>query len=210
LQNRAFAKPRNGNFAKGNFAHQRLPAFATSKKKSTFVARYSHMLDTLITSKTRVRLLVKFFINAANRGHMRGLAEEFNESTNAIRKELNNLSEAGYLEKENQQNRVSYRANIKHPLFGSLRDIVHKYLGLDRIVETVLSRMGEVQQVVLTGDYAEGRDSGTIEVTLVGAALNTDYLEQLAPKVEGLIGRKVNFTLSDTKLEEGLVLYEQE
>jgi len=168
-----------------------------------------YMLDTLITSKTRLRLLVKFFINAANRGHMRGLAEEFNESTNAIRKELNNLSEAGYLEKEAQQNRVSYRANVKHPLFGSLQGIVHKYLGLDRIVETVLSRMGDVEQVVLTGDYAEGRDSGLIEVTIVGKALNAEYLEQLAPKVEGVIGRKVEFMLSNQKINEGLILYEQ-
>ncbi len=167
------------------------------------------MLDSLITSKTRLRLLVKFFINAANRGHMRGLAEEFNESTNAIRKELNNLSEAGYLEKQAEQNRVSYRANIKHPLFDSLQGIVHKYLGLDRIVETVLSRMGDVEQVILTGDYAEGRDTGTIEVTIVGQSLNTDYLEQLAPKVEGVIGRKVVFALSDTSIGDGLLLYER-
>ena len=167
------------------------------------------MLDSLITSKTRLRLLVKFFINAANQGHMRGLADEFNESTNAIRRELNNLSDAGYLKKEAQRNRVSYRANTQHPLFDSLQDIVHKYLGLDRIVETVLQRMGEVDQVVLTGDYAEGRDSGTIEVTIVGPRLNADYLEQLAPKVEGIIHRKVAFTLSDEPPTGGLVLFEQ-
>lgn len=169
----------------------------------------TNMLDSLITSKTRLRLLVKFFINAANRGHMRGLADEFNESTNAIRRELNNLSDAGYLEKEAQRNRVSYRANTQHPLFGSLQDIVHKYLGLDRIVETVLQRMGEVDQVILTGDYAEGRDTGTIEVTIVGPRLNADYLEQLAPKVESIIHRKVAFTLSNQPLNEGLVLFEQ-
>lgn len=69
---------------------------------STFVTRYcsKNMLDTLITSKTRIRILVKFFINAANNGYLRGLAEEMNESTNSIRKELNSLSEAGYLEKK--------------------------------------------------------------------------------------------------------------
>ncbi|MSP85673.1 MAG: ArsR family transcriptional regulator, partial [Flavobacteriaceae bacterium] len=48
------------------------------------------MLKTLITSKTRLRILVKFFINSANHGHLRGLADEMQESTNAIRKELNN------------------------------------------------------------------------------------------------------------------------
>jgi len=179
---------------------------------STFVARFGVliMLDTLITSKTRLRLLVKFFVNAANRGHMRGLAEEFNESTNAIRKELNNLSEAGYLEKQADQNRVSYRANTQHPLFKSLQDIVHKYLGLDTIVAKVLDRMGDVRQVVLTGDYAEGRDSGTIDITIVGPALNTAYLAQLAPKVKDLVKREVRFTLSDRKVDRGLVLFERE
>ena len=167
------------------------------------------MLDSLITSKTRIRLLVKFFVSAANRGHMRGLAEEFNESTNAIRKELNNLSEAGYLEKQADQNRVTYRANVSHPLFGSLQNIVRKYLGLDTIVETVLGRMGDVEQVVLTGDYAEGRDSGTIKVTIVGNQLNEEYLEQLAPKVEGVIGRKVVFTLQQGAPAGGLVIYER-
>lgn len=206
-RNREVAKSRLCKTAK-----QQLRASAPlqpKKKRVLLLLDRKSMLDTLITSKTRLRLLVKFFINAGNRGHMRGLAEEFNESTNAIRKELNNLSEAGYLEKEAQQNRVSYRANIKHPLFGALQNIVHKYLGLDRIVETVLNRMGEVEQVVITGDYAEGRDSGTIEVTIVGKALNTDYLEQLAPKVESVIDRKVIFTLRDTKVDEALILFEQ-
>jgi predicted ArsR family transcriptional regulator len=69
------------------------------------------MLDSLITSKTRIRLLVKFFINAANAGYLRGLATEMNENTNAIRKELNNLSEAGYITREVLASKVMYRAN---------------------------------------------------------------------------------------------------
>jgi len=166
------------------------------------------MLDSLITSKTRLRLLVKFFINAANQGHMRGLAEEFNESTNAIRKELNNLSEAGYLEKQTIQNRIAYRANTKHPLFASLQNIVHKYLGLDTIVNRILDRMGDVQQVVLTGDYAEGRDTGLIEVTIVGQSLNETYLEQLAFKIYKTIGRRVHFTPLKAPVKKGLVLYQ--
>lgn len=166
------------------------------------------MLDSLITSKTRLRLLVKFFINAANQGHMRGLADEFNESTNAIRKELNNLSDAGYLEKRTIQNRIAYRANTKHPLFASLQNIVHKYLGLDTIVSRVLDRMGDVQQVVLTGDYAAGRDTGIIEVVIVGQTLNESYLEQLALKIDKTIGRQVRFTLQRTPMKKGLVLYQ--
>ena len=64
---------------------------------STFVAHNTNMLDSIITSKTRLKLLIKFFVSSTNKGYLRGIAEEFNESTNAIRKELNQLSDAGYL-----------------------------------------------------------------------------------------------------------------
>lgn len=168
------------------------------------------MLETLITSKTRLRLLVKFFVNEANRAHMRGLAGEFNESTNAIRKELNNLSEAGYLEKKAVGKRIDYRANTRHPLFDSLQGIVRKYLGLDAIVEHVLERMGDVREVWLVGDYAEGHDSGRIEVIVLGHGMNVEYGQQLAGKLEKLIGRKVDIQFgkpSDTVVEPRLLLF---
>lgn len=155
------------------------------------------MLETLITSKTRIRILVKFFINAANNGYLRGLAEEMHESTNAIRKELNNLSEAGYLDKEAEQNRVTYKANIKHPFFETLQKIVFQYIGLDSIIEMILARMGSVTQIVVLGDYAKGIDSGIIDVLIVGKELNEDYIDQLAIKIEQEIKRKVNFSVQN-------------
>jgi hypothetical protein len=166
------------------------------------------MLETLITSKTRIRILVKFFINAANNGHLRGLAEEMNESTNAIRKELNNLSEAGYLEKKAARNKVSYKANIQHPLFKTLQQIVYKHLGLDAIVDMILERMGDVKKIIILGDYANGIDSGTIEVLVIGDQLNESYIEKLASKIETEIKRKVIFTLNDDFFDSGLIIYE--
>ena len=49
------------------------------------------MLETLISSKTRLNLLIRFFLNLANKSHLRGIADDLNESTNSIRLELNNL-----------------------------------------------------------------------------------------------------------------------
>lgn len=166
------------------------------------------MLESLITSKTRIRILVKFFINVANNGYLRGLAEELNESTNSIRKELNNLEEAGYLEKEAIQNKVIYKANTKHPLFSILQTIVRQHIGLDAMVEMILQRMGSIEKVVITGDYANGKDSGTIEVTLVGKELNTEYIDQLGTKIENEIRRKVKFLIADAHNGEGMVIYE--
>ncbi len=168
------------------------------------------MLNQLITSKTRLRLLIKFFISQANRGYLNGLATEFNESTNSIRKELNHLSEAGYLEKFKDNNKVSYKANVSHPLFDVLQKVVFKHLGLEEIVERVLERMGPVQQILLVGDYAQGLDSGTVDVVLIGNQLNTEYIEALEEKVEDLIDRKVNFYLATkpNPNQTSILLYE--
>ncbi len=64
------------------------------------------MLGELITSKTRLRLMIKFFISQTNRGYLNGLATEMGESTNSIRKELNHLYGAGYLKKIKSDNKV--------------------------------------------------------------------------------------------------------
>lgn len=175
---------------------------------SFFIIIYKNMLETLITSKTRIRILVKFFINSATNGHLRGLAEEMHESTNAIRKELNNLFNAGYLVKETMQNRVNYKANAKHPLFLTLQKIVFQHIGLDAIVEMILERMGYVEKIIVIGDYANGIDSGTIEVVVVGDDLNTEYIIQLAPKIEKVIKRNVQFLLSSNFEDKGLIIYE--
>lgn len=167
------------------------------------------MLDSLITSKTRLRLLVKFFVNHHTQSHLRGLAEEFGESTNAIRKELNNLTQAGVLVKESDKNKISYKANTNHPFYTNIRDIIRKYLGLDKLLEQILERMGEVDQVMLVGDLSRGVDSGKIDVVVVGEDLNQDYIKGLKSRIEELIERKVVFTLSNDRYEEeGLVLFD--
>ena len=89
-----------------------------------------------------------------------------------------------------------------------MQQIVYKHLGLDAIIDMILARMGQVQQIVVLGDYANGIDSGVIEVLIVGKQLNADYIDQLALKIEDEIKRKVVFTLQDFPSENGLIIYE--
>ena len=160
------------------------------------------MLDSLITSKTRLRLLIKFFLNIANKGYLNGLANEFGESTNSVRKELNNLSSAGYLDKFSENNKVVYKANASHPLFKIIQRIVKKHLGIEEILETVLKRIGEVKKIIILGDYAEGIDSGHIEILIVGEKIREDYLKEITPKIEKKINRKVSFFVSNSILKQ--------
>ena len=165
------------------------------------------MLNSLITSKTRLKMLIKFFVNTANKGYLNGLANEFNESTNSIRKELNNLSAAGYLLKVKSDNKIIYNANKTHPLFKVLQKVVRQHLGIEDIIDSVLDNLGDVRCVAIVGDYAKGIDSGLIEVLLIGNIINTDYLKDLITKIENKITRKVSFKIVEVLPKECLVIY---
>lgn len=167
------------------------------------------MLQALITSKTRMRLLVKFFINVANTGYLRGLATEMQENTNAIRKELNNLSEAGFLIREEQDAKVMYRANASHPFFGVLQELVRKHLGIDQIIAHIFSRLGDVSKIYLVGDCAKGLDTGVIEVVVEGVHLNQDYLDQLIPKVSKELNKRIIIHTTSHFEGNGLLLFEK-
>jgi predicted nucleotidyltransferase len=148
------------------------------------------MLDSLITSKTRVKLLLKFFSNKQSKAYLRSLAEEFGESTNAVRYELNSLSEAGYLLSNENGRTIEYNANTEHPLYPELKKMVHKYLGLENIIENVIKKLGNVKLAFITGDYAKGKDTGIIDLVIVGE-INEENLQHLVDKAEVAIKRKI-------------------
>jgi DNA-binding transcriptional ArsR family regulator len=138
-------------------------------------------------------MLLKFFTNSASSAYLRGMAEEFGESTNAIRHELNNLSKAGYLISSEEGRTILYRANTAHPLFKEVKNLIHKYLGIDEIIENVVKKLGDLKAAYIIGDYAQGKDSGTIDLLLVGE-IDSEYLQVLLQKARNLIHRNVEVT----------------
>ena len=149
------------------------------------------MLDTLITSKTRLKLILKFFLNSSSRAHLRNLESEFGESTNAIRLELNKFEGAGLLTSEVKGNKKVFRANTSHPLFSDIHNILMKTIGFDQIIERVVTKLGNVESAYVTGDFARGIDNPIIDLVLVGPEINQEYLIRLVGKTEDLINRKI-------------------
>jgi len=175
------------------------------------------MIETLISSKTRVKMLLKFFLNSNSRGYLRGLENEFGESSNAIRVELNRFEKAGMLTSYLKGNKKYFQANKDHPLFSEVHNIVLKQIGFDTIINNVIERMGDVQKVYVTGDFSRGKDSKVIDLVFVGN-VDQEYLVQLIQKVEKLIGRKVRFMIFENEEKviwldesiEPLLLWENE
>ena len=163
------------------------------------------MLDLLISGKTRLKVLTKFFLAPEVYGHLRGLAEEFGESTNAIRLELNRFEQGGLLISGMEQNRKVFRANRNHPLFSDITSILRKHMGVDSLVEQLISRLGNVTSAYLLGDLALGRDADHLDLVLVGEGINLDYLDRLTTKAEKLISRRIKCTVLNQNEEESQI-----
>jgi DNA-binding transcriptional ArsR family regulator len=135
------------------------------------------------------------------KAYLRQLADEFGESTNSVRVELNRLTEAGILESEADGNVINYKAKESHPLFPEIRSIVSKMTGLDSIIEWVIQRLGDLDFAYIIGDYAKGKDSGVIDVILVGK-VDKLYLTELIEKAEDLVQRKIRYlVMNQVELE---------
>ncbi len=153
------------------------------------------MINTLITSQTRVKLLLKFFLNGRTRAHLRGLETEFGESSNSIRIELNRFEKAGLLLSLKDGNKKVFQSNPDHPLFNDIHSILLKETGIDWVIEKVVHRIGNLSEVYLTGDFARGKDSQVIELIMVGSEIDREYLAKKVHQAEELVGRKVSYVI---------------
>ena len=153
------------------------------------------MLNSLVTSKTRVKLLLKFFLNSNTKSYLRNLEQEFGESSNAIRIELNRLEGADLLRSEIAGNRKYFSANTNHPLFKDINNIVKNFVGIDKLIDRVINQIGNLQTAYITGDFAKGIDSQIIDLVLVGQNLETIQIEKLISKTENVIERKIRYLI---------------
>jgi hypothetical protein len=160
------------------------------------------LLEALITSKTRLKLLTKFFLNHETQAYLQELATEFGESSNGIRLELNHLTEAKLLTSQASGRTIVYQANKAHGLFDTIQDALRKNLGIDRVVELIIKRCGHIEAAWIVGDYARGVDSGLIDVVVLGKVNYDEFLDAIE-KTSHLIDRKIRYAvLNDTELKK--------
>jgi len=144
----------------------------------------------LIASKTRIKLLIRLFFNPETKSYLRELAKEFNVSSNSVREELNQLTRTELLTAQKSGRQVFYKANQEHPLFPELKSMVGKVMGIDQVIDSIVSRLGDIERAYLIDDYAEGKDTGIIDLVLVGN-IDQYHLNDLSRKTERYIKRKI-------------------
>ena len=142
-------------------------------------------------------MLTKLLLNPASKVYLRGLERDLGVSSNTVRLELNKLQEMHLIEAQEDSDNTkvkNYVVNQGHPMFKTLRGIIMQFVGLDQIVDQIIKKLGNLDQVYLTGDLAEGKNSPFVDLVIVG---NVDkvYMHQLIEKVEPLISKKIRVGL---------------
>lgn len=78
-------------------------------------------------------------------------------------------------------------ANTNHPLFSDIHNMLKKSYGIEQIA----SQIPNLQAAYLTGDFALGKDSQIIDLTLVGNHIDSSSIEAYVKNAEQLITRRI-------------------
>lgn len=155
------------------------------------------MLETLIRSKTRLNLLLRFFLNPGSSAYLRELSKELGTSTNSVRIELNRFEKAGLIRSSKIGNKKMYSVNTSSALYPEMQKLTFNYFGIDQIIERVIKKLVNVEAVYLTGDLAKGLDHPVADITLIGRNIDTAYLARLIEKVQKELGKKIRTLVYD-------------
>jgi predicted nucleotidyltransferase len=158
----------------------------------------------VLFGKTRQAVLGLLFERPGDSYYLRRLCQLTGISPGAMQTELRQLTACGLVERERDGNRVTYRANVTHPVHESLRDVVRKTCGIPSMLTTALLPLArEITFAALYGSMAKGSSHARsdVDVLLVGRVSLERALAALSP-LESQLGREISvrvFTREELK-----------
>ncbi|NOR47001.1 MAG: hypothetical protein GQ533_03000 [Methanosarcinaceae archaeon] len=154
------------------------------------------MLEQIVTSKTRVKLLTLFLLNPDTEMYVREISRRIEENINAVRRELANLEDIGLLGSYFKGNLKYFVVNKQMPIYEELKSIILKTEGVSKVLHDDLQKLGSIDKAYIYGSFASGKADGTsdIDVMIVGD-VDEDSLIIDIKQLEDFLMREVNYTL---------------
>ena len=154
------------------------------------------MLNTLITSEVRAKLLTLFVLNPDTDYYLKGLVRDLKENNNSVRRELNRLESLGLLSSRPAGNIKYYRVNRSCPIYPEIKGLVFKTSGLATLLKARLSELGEIDQAFIYGSFASGKEGAgsDIDLMIVGD-VDLALLRQRLRALEHDVNREINETV---------------
>ncbi|TSC54351.1 MAG: putative PaaX family transcriptional regulator [Microgenomates group bacterium LiPW_31] len=154
------------------------------------------MLQDLVISKCRVKLLQTFLGQPNEIFYIRQLVRRIGEEINAVRRELDHLETAGIVKKENRGNRIYYWVDRNYPLYGDLLALISKTVGLGETIIKNKNKIGRIKIAMLSGRFARGLPTkeGAVDLLIVGDILIPE-LGKIIRNEETKVGKEINYTV---------------
>lgn len=154
------------------------------------------MLQDLVISKCRVKLLQTFLSQPNEIFYIRELVRRTGEEINAVRRELDHLEKAGIAKKENRGNRIYYWVDRNYAGYGDLLALVTKTVGLGEAIIKNKNKIGRVWLTMISGRFARGLPTkeGAVDLLIVGDVLIPE-LGKVIRNEETRIGKEINYTV---------------
>lgn len=125
-------------------------------------------LMDLLFPRTRQRVLAVLLLQPESAFHLRELARMAGSHAGTLARELEKLTQAGLLLREDQGNQVLYRAHVQHPLFDDLAAIFRKTHGAVALLQAALAPLDSRIAVALVfGSVARRTESAGSDVDLL-------------------------------------------
>jgi len=154
------------------------------------------MLEHLITSKAKRKLLVLFCLNPERRFYARELERLTGEPINAIRRGLAALEKAGLLKSTREGNIKYYMVDRASPIFPELKRIVLMTAGIGERLRAEFADRDSIKLAFIYGSVArdEENSESDIDLMIVGDADELE-LHRAISDIEKEIRREINYTL---------------
>ena len=146
------------------------------------------MLEKLFTSKNRVKIL-QFLIFEKEESYIREIARELKLSSNAVKREIDNLIGIGLIEKERNKLKLNKKSNI----LAELKSIFVKTDFIVYPLKMIFEKNKGVKFVLIFGSFAEGKahTGSDIDLLVIGDLKLSEVYKMLKP-VEDKIDREIN------------------
>lgn len=152
------------------------------------------MLEQLLSSRTRVKLLRLLFLNPEQSYFVREMVRKTGEHLNSIRREVKNLLGLSLLTEAVAGKKKYYRVNTEHGLYPELKALVFKA----QVVEQKrtlrdLQRIGRIRYLCLTGFFS-GLEHTQTDILIVGS-VNRLRLRRLLRRFQRDFDREISYTV---------------
>lgn len=155
------------------------------------------ILEDLIISRVRVKMLSLFLSHPGTIFHVRDIVRKVGEEINAVRRELAHMEHAGMVTKEQRANRLFYAFRKDYPLYFELMELVGKTTGLGWDILKHKPKLGKIKFAMLSGRFIRGlpkKGSTDVDLLVVGTVVLPE-LSQIVKLEETKRGRELNYTV---------------